>query len=74
MGWKYFLPEADKQRKSESRLDEQLTNNHTDFNVQDIKLIDPCMGGGHILVYAFEVLMQIYLERGYARRDAVKHY
>ena len=31
---------------------------------------DPCMGSGHILVYAFEVLMQIYLECGYTERDA----
>lgn len=33
-------------------------------------VIDPCMGSGHILVYAFEVLMQIYLECGYTERDA----
>ncbi|MGN1119770.1 MAG: BREX-1 system adenine-specific DNA-methyltransferase PglX, partial [Oscillospiraceae bacterium] len=31
---------------------------------------DPCMGSGHILVYAFDVLMQIYLSQGYTERDA----
>ena len=33
---------------------------------------DPCMGSGHILVYAFEVLMQIYESAGYSQRDAVR--
>lgn len=31
---------------------------------------DPCMGSGHILVYAFDVLMQIYTSCGYTERDA----
>lgn len=34
--------------------------------------IDPCMGSGHILVYAFEVLMQIYESCGYTQRDAAR--
>ena len=33
---------------------------------------DPCMGSGHILVYAFDVLMQIYESAGYSQRDAAK--
>ncbi|XOQ44674.1 MAG: hypothetical protein ACFWTN_09565 [Clostridium sp.] len=39
---------------------------------EDIKLIDPCMGSGHILVYAFDVLMQIYESEGYNPRDAAQ--
>ena len=39
---------------------------------EDIRLIDPCMGSGHILVYAFDVLMQIYESEGYNPRDAAK--
>lgn len=35
-------------------------------------MIDPCMGSGHILVYAFDVLMQIYRSVGYTDRDAVQ--
>lgn len=42
------------------------------LNPEDIKLIDPCMGSGHILVYAFDVLMQIYESAGYSQRDAAK--
>lgn len=37
---------------------------------EDIKIIDPCMGSGHILVYIFEVLMQIYISEGYTEREA----
>ena len=36
----------------------------------DIKFFDPCMGSGHILVYAFDVYMEIYRECGYSDRDA----
>ena len=32
--------------------------------------MDPCMGSGHILVYAFDVLMEIYKESGFSERDA----
>lgn len=37
---------------------------------EDIKFLDPCMGSGHILVYAFDILMEIYKESGYTERDA----
>lgn len=36
----------------------------------EIKFFDPCMGSGHILVYAFDVFMEIYRECGYSDRDA----
>lgn len=39
-------------------------------NPQEITFLDPCMGSGHILVYAFDVLMEIYKECGYSARDA----
>lgn len=37
---------------------------------QELTFFDPCMGSGHILVYAFDVLMEIYKECGYSERDA----
>ncbi|MDD4493491.1 MAG: BREX-1 system adenine-specific DNA-methyltransferase PglX, partial [Eubacteriales bacterium] len=37
--------------------------------IKDSTNIDPCMGSGHILVYAFDVLYQIYLSQGYAERE-----
>ena len=41
-------------------------------NIEDLKIIDPCMGSGHILTYMFDVLMDIYQELGWTRRDAAK--
>ena len=38
---------------------------------QDLTFFDPCMGSGHILAYAFDVLMEIYREYGYIDREAV---
>lgn len=68
MGWQYYLPEAE--QTPEVRA--QLNANHISLSSEltSLKLIDPCMGSGHILVYAFEVLMQIYVECGYTERDA----
>lgn len=68
MGWQYYLPEAEQMPEVRA----QLNANHISLSSEltSIKLIDPCMGSGHILVYAFEVLMQIYLECGYTERDA----
>ena len=39
---------------------------------QDLTVFDPCIGSGHFLLYAFEVLMKIYFECGYSDRDAVR--
>lgn len=38
---------------------------------QDVTVFDPCVGSGHFLLYAFDVLVKIYTERGYSARDAV---
>lgn len=40
------------------------------INPTELTFFDPCMGSGHILVYAFDVLMEIYREAGYSDRDA----
>ena len=69
------------ERHPESKLSEKLEFfvtpkngeiNHIDEFVkpEDVKFLDPCMGSGHILVYAFDVLMEIYKESGYSERDA----
>lgn len=38
---------------------------------QDVTVFDPCVGSGHFLLYAFDVLVKIYTEHGYSARDAV---
>ncbi|WP_435890165.1 BREX-1 system adenine-specific DNA-methyltransferase PglX [Companilactobacillus muriivasis] len=68
-GWQYYMEDAKQPEDVESQLkiyDYKLEN----LNVEDIKLIDPAMGSGHILVYAFDVLMKIYEAEGYSKRDA----
>ena len=69
--WKYYLEEA----KQEPEVIEQLNKikeEHAKLKPEDIKVIDPCMGSGHILVYAFDVLMDIYRDAGFSDRDAAK--
>lgn len=50
----------------------KLTYINEKISPEDLKFLDPCMGSGHILVYAFDVLMEIYRECGYLDRDASK--
>lgn len=66
-GWKYYLPEAKQDADVREQLNQLTTNN---YSPETIKVIDPCMGSGHILVYAFDVLMQIYTQMGYTDKDA----
>ena len=71
MGWKYYLPEAAQIKEVRQQLEEiQKQSEYKD--VRDIKVIDPCMGSGHILVYAFDVLMKMYENDGYSQRDAAQ--
>ena len=67
--WKYYLDEAEQNENIAEQL-RKIRENSRDIKPEDIKVIDPCMGSGHILVYAFDVLMQIYESYGYSQRDA----
>ena len=69
------------ERNPQSRLSEDLKYFITDRNggiksvdenvtPQEITVFDPCVGSGHFLIYAFDVLMKIYIEYGYSERDA----
>ena len=69
------------ERNPESKLAEKLEffvipkNGEIQYTAEkvsptDLTFFDPCMGSGHILIYAFEVLMEIYRECGYSDRDA----
>ena len=69
--WKYYLEEAEQEASVQSQL-EQIRAEYRNLNPEDIKVIDPCMGSGHILVYCFDVLMQIYESQGYTQRDAAQ--
>lgn len=72
MGWKYYLPEAEQEPEVREQLNKISTEASENFDITKIKVLDPCMGSGHILVYAFDVLMQMYVEFGYSEREAAK--
>lgn len=69
--WKYYLEEAEQEDSVKSEL-EKLRTAYREIQPEQIKIIDPCMGSGHILVYAFDVLMDIYTVCGWSERDAAK--
>ena len=69
--WKHYLDEAKQEPDVEAQLRE-IRKSYKDLNLKDIKVIDPCMGSGHILVYAFDVLMQIYTSAGWDQREAAQ--
>lgn len=71
-GWKYFLPEAEQNEAVKKELDNLWRAEYVNLRPQDIKIIDPCMGSGHILVYAFDVLVQFYKKVGFNERDAAQ--
>ena len=70
-GWKYYLDEAEQEPEVEAQL-AKLREEYTTIKPEEIKVIDPCMGSGHILVYAFDVLMQIYTSAGWDQREAAQ--
>ena len=68
--WKYYLEEVEQ----ELEVKEKITEIHKEYALlapEQLKVIDPCSGSGHILVYMFDVLMQIYEAYGYTTREAV---
>ena len=66
--WNYYIEEAAQEPEVQAQL-EKLRAERKALRSEDIKIIDPCMGSGHILVYAFDVLYQIYLSQGYSERE-----
>lgn len=70
-GWKYYLDEAEQEPEVDAQL-AKLREEYKSIKPEEIKVIDPCMGSGHILVYAFDVLMQIYTSAGWDQREAAQ--
>lgn len=69
--WKYYLEEAEQPQEVRTQL-KQISVERRRLMPEDITFIDPCMGSGHILAYAFDVFMQIYESAGYSQRDAAR--
>ena len=68
--WRYYMDEAEQEPQVAAQL-AQIRAQESRIQPEEIRLLDPCMGSGHILVYAFDVLMEIYRTQGYTDRDAV---
>ncbi len=64
--WKYYIEPVEQEEEVQKKLDELI---NTNLSPEEIKILDPAMGSGHILVYAFDLLYDIYLSRGYAERN-----
>lgn len=56
--WKYYI-------------DSEIDSSSERLNIEDIKIIDPSMGSGHMLTYCFDMLYEIYEDLGWSRKDAV---
>ena len=73
--WKYYIDEAKQTPEVESELramEHHKYGSGEQLPFVDTTLLDPCMGSGHILVYAFDVFMDIYRVMGWSDRDAAQ--
>ncbi|CEG27138.1 N-6 DNA Methylase [Bacillus sp. B-jedd] len=64
--WKYYLDEAEQESEAIKQLEEIRYKN---VNPEEITFLDPACGSGHILVYAFDVFYDMYLEKGYMENE-----
>ena len=62
----YYVEDVVQTAEVKRRIDEIKYKN---LNPEDIRIIEPCCGSGHILVYVFDLLYKMYEERGYQKRD-----
>lgn len=68
--WHYYLEEAEQEPDVQAQLTE-IRKEYAALTPDQLKVIDPCSGSGHILAYMFDVLMKIYESYGYTTREAV---
>ena len=68
--WHYYLEEAEQEPEVQAQLAE-IRKEYASLTPDQLKVIDPCSGSGHILAYMFDVLMKIYESYGYTTREAV---
>lgn len=68
--WRFYMDEMPQDEQTEAELAKLRTANQ-ELTPEQLSIFDPCMGSGHILDYAFDVLMEIYRVQGYTDRDAV---
>ncbi|MBR3171575.1 MAG: BREX-1 system adenine-specific DNA-methyltransferase PglX [Lachnospiraceae bacterium] len=67
--WNYYLDEAVQEPEVQAKLTE-IRKEYATLKPEEIRVIDPCMGSGHILCVLFDVLVRIYEDYGYTAREA----
>ena len=67
--WKYYLDEAEQEPEVQAQL-ATIRKEYAALKPEEIRVIDPCMGSGHILCVLFDVLVRIYEDYGYTAREA----
>ena len=67
--WKYYLDEAEQEPEVQAQL-AAIRKEYAALKPEEIRVIDPCMGSGHILCVLFDVLVRIYEDYGYTAREA----
>ncbi len=68
--WHYYLEEAEQEPEVQVQLAE-IRKEYAALTPEQLKVLDPCSGSGHILAYMFDVLMKIYESYGYTTCEAV---
>lgn len=63
---KYYVEDATQEEEVQRKIDAIKYQN---VNPEDIRIIEPCCGSGHILVYVFDLLYKMYEEKGYQQRE-----
>jgi type II restriction/modification system DNA methylase subunit YeeA len=64
--WEFYLENPNPEEDFAEKMTPYL---HNELKVEEIKCFDPAMGTGHILVYLFDVLYEIYLKCGYPEKE-----
>lgn len=67
--WKYYLDEAEQEPEVQAQLD-TIRKEYAALKPEEIRVIDPCQGSGHILCVLFDTLIKIYEDYGYTAREA----
>ena len=67
--WRYYLDEAEQEPEVQAQLAE-IRKQYAALKPEEILVIDPCAGSGHILCVLFDVLVRIYEDYGYTAREA----
>ncbi|NLS63039.1 hypothetical protein [Lactiplantibacillus plantarum] len=70
--WQYYMSESQQNEQVSLKIID-AQKELTEVKLEDITLVDAAMGSGHVLVYAFDVFLQLYESEGYSKRDATKN-